>query len=206
MEVVKDRLVYVLKYFGFTRREFCFRCGLDPWAFNRLISGKSVDVLLLVQKVAASIPVINTRWLLISEGNFLLKENAIEEAQPDWININIRFAGFVLPMRIDPIKEPAFRKIGYSIVDKINAYKQMHPEYTNERIIKDLSLQIASQIVALNYKKENESSSITECISREAAIQVRIRIDHLRDKCPTQSIQELRAYLVFQLAIDLYKE
>lgn len=205
MDEVKERMIYVLKYFGFTRREFCSRCGLDPWAFNRLIYGESVDVLLLVQKVAASIPVINTRWLLIGEGTFLLKENAIEEAQPEWININIRFAGFVLPMRIDPKKEPTFRKIGYSIVDKVNAYKQMHPEYTNERIIKDLSLRIASQIVAINYQKENESSNITECISREGAIRVRSRIDHLRDKCPTQSIQELRAFLVFQLAIDLYK-
>jgi len=80
----------------------------------------------------------------------------------------------------------------------------MHPEFTNERIIKELSLQIAAQIVTANYKKENESSSISVCISREAAILVRIRIDHLRDKCPTQSIQELRAYLLFQLAIDLY--
>jgi len=203
MEEIKDRMVYVLKYFGFTKREFCSRCGLDQCAFNRLIDGESADVLLLVQKIATSIPVINTRWLLIGEGSFLLEEKVKEVSNPNWININIRFAGVILPLRVDPNMEPAFRKIGYSIVDEVNAYRMLHPDYSNERIIRDLSLKLATKVTNTHPSVDNSCRPVN-CPLREAAVFVRSRIDVIRDSGPKLPFKLIMGYVLFHLAIDLY--
>lgn len=69
---MKDRLLKYLKYRDVGQNAFEEFCGLSRGSINKINLGIRTDKLALIAKAC---PELNLRWLLLGEGEMLLKNN-----------------------------------------------------------------------------------------------------------------------------------
>lgn len=197
---LKDRIIEVM-HGAVSRQAFCNIIGIDPTALHRIFKEKESVPILILQKICRAYPNINTRWLLLGEGEFLIPQARV---WLDKFKITIRVADESFKLTIIRDNEEFYRRAAQKLKDKLNAISYMYPEISLERKLKIIAIKSAVDIEKRNSTaKQNAEKDILEIslndnpILKAAYANLKGEYDVYSQKYPTYSLAKVLAIVSY---------
>jgi len=78
----KDRIAEIMRYKGMLAKNFCEITGINPASLSHILNGKTKASLPVLKNIVDTFPDLNPLWVLLGEGQMLLKpDDTTEEAE-----------------------------------------------------------------------------------------------------------------------------
>ncbi|MEI8087130.1 MAG: cell division protein ZapA [Paludibacter sp.] len=195
-----DRVIDVM-HRAISRQAFCNTVRIDSATLHRIFKEKEFLPVQAIQLICRAYPEINTRWLLLGEGAFLLPQVAISS---DEFRITIRVADESFKLLINRYDEEFYRAATQVLKGKLSVLSIKFPTLTTERMLKIIALKLAVDIEKKNaIAKQMAETNIPEMniddkqLYRAAAFVLRKKYDVYYQKYPTYSHRKILAIVTY---------
>jgi transcriptional regulator with XRE-family HTH domain len=138
---MKDRILKFLESEHISPSEFADKIGVQRSSMSHILNGRNFPSATFIQKMLQSFPMVNSRWLLIGEGE---------------MNLNI---GRVTGNQIDIEFEQPVNRIEEVIKEPVSEAETMSPNISEKSIDSD-NKAISSKSSEINPPKEKEIEQI----------------------------------------------
>lgn len=116
-----------MKHFSLSPEEFALKIGIDLNSVIGVLNGISEPSLDVIQRIQVTFPDINSKWLLMGEGRFLIPEEPLTKGE---FNITIQIDNESFKFGIDRRDEERYRTSAKNLNDKIVKFADNYPNFS----------------------------------------------------------------------------